>query len=366
MDFYRVTTALFAVALAAAGTLASNHPSTPSASPRLGHQVQGSSDAVIPLSASFTSGSAGWLLGLPPCARQGCTTLLLRRTVNAGRSWTRLPQPPARLSVFPSVGYGQPPSGPSDGLLVTRMSVGGGRVFAVFTRPVRRGCPHSVCPAQLYSARIGASSFRPVPGTADADGRTSNVVVLHGRAYLGAWYGIWASGGVGRSRQALLTGPASAATRWRRLPVPGGCGQFGFYLATARNQLIAGCAGQPGGAGGVPMQQKWVWLSSNGGRTWRAATRPPTVPGYLTTLTAAGGVLAESGDRADVHLSWDGGRTWHTSPSLSAPYTGDGSSGLAATMVTGRFGYAFTGYLYDPRLFVTRDAGHTWTPELIY
>lgn len=353
---------------------------------------------VIPLSASFVSASVGWLLAAPECARHGCRTLLLRKTTDGGRTWAAAAFPPARLSVFPSGGFGTPSGaagtvntvlfanaadgwlyGPgllatrdggsswhkvsTHGLQVVRMGAGDGMVFAVFTSPA---CHAGICPSQLYSARLGSENFQPLPGTAGADGAASTIAVLGSQAYVGAFYGFQMRHGVGVPRQALLTGPASGTSRWHALKLPGprgDCGPSGMFLATTGHALVLGCAGEPSAG----MQHKWVWVSQTGGRTWQQATSPPISPGYLTDLSAApSGTLAESGYRADVHLSWDDGHTWHTSASLGHAYQATGAAGLAVTMVTSSFGFTLVGDLYLPQIYLTRDGGHTWTAATVH
>jgi hypothetical protein len=139
-----------------------------------------------------------------------------------------------------------------------------------------------------------------------------------------------------------------------------------MFLATAGSQLLLGCAGQPAAGVPAPMQHKWLSLSRDGGRSWRQLTSPPTFAGYMTDVSLApGGPLAESGSDADPRFSWDGGRSWHTSPGLRAAYDASAGTGLAVTMVTHAFGFALDGYLYYPRIFLTRDSGHAWSAETV-
>jgi hypothetical protein len=361
---------------------------------------------VIPLSVSFISRSVAWMLALPPCARRGCRTLLLRRTADGGNTWASEPAPPARLSFFPSVVFGNLTDesasgvntvlfanasdgwiyGPgllatrdggrtwhkirTHGLLVTRMGTGDGHIFAVF-QDVRCDTAKDVCPSHLYAARVGSDSFRQIRGTVDANGITSSIVVSGRTAYVGAFYGLRYSHGVGTPLPGkLLMGPANASKPWHALKMPGPrgrrCDEFGMFLAAAGGRLALGCAGQPGGLPPGPMQHKWIYLSHTQGRAWRQVTSPPAIPGYMNGLSiTADGLIVESGSRADVHLSWDGGRTWHTSPSLNNAYTQPGDAGLAATMVTNKFGFAIEGSLYFPQIYFTHDGGHVWTSATV-
>ncbi|HEV2373990.1 MAG TPA: hypothetical protein VGS19_17770 [Streptosporangiaceae bacterium] len=352
---------------------------------------------VIPLSVSFVSPSQGWMLGVARCTpTAGCRTLLMRKTANGGRTWVRAPAPPAQLSVYGSVVFTNPAIGrpggvdtvlfanasdgwvygpgllathdggttwhriATHGLLVTRMTAGGGHILAVFQK-AHCGTT-AVCPSHLFTARVGSDSFRQLPGTAGAaGGTTSSIAISGGQAYVGALHPTRA----GLPHAALLTGSVNGSAPWHALNLPGrpgNCGMFGMFLAAAGPQLALGCAGQPGGAPPGPRQPKWIYLSTTGRRSWQQVTRPPAIPGYMTDLSAtAPGILAESGARANVHLSRDGGHTWHTSPSLARPYRATGGAGLAATMVNSHFGFATIDDPYLPRIYFTHDGGHTWT-----
>ena len=146
------------------------------------------------LSASFVSPSTGWVLAERPCespAKSCRPALLLRGTVNGGRTWFAVPAPPAPpadmfQSSPPRGGVGRIlftsardgwAAGPSlwrttDGGATWRrvpvpgpvagFTVAGGRMFAVIG-----GCTSAGhCAFRGYAAAAGAGNWRPVPGTA--------------------------------------------------------------------------------------------------------------------------------------------------------------------------------------------------------
>lgn len=336
--------------------------------------------ALSPISASFISASTGWLLAVPPCAAHGCRSLRMRETTDGGRHWLAVAAPPARVSSWPSVLFGDsPPEGPAGsvnsvlfastsdgwaygpglwathdgggrwhrvgtgGMPVTGMAAGNGRVIAVFSR-----CPAGQpCRPQVYSSPAGADAWEPVAGTAGAGADT---VIAGPTGYVTA--------SLGGARPVLLAGPADgAAPRQARL-IPCRLRELGGYvlpLAAAGSVLVLGCGGQPA----VGNQVKRLYLSEDGGGTWRRLARLPFL-GYLgaVSVTAAGTIFA-SGGRSDVYISRDGGRTWHTSPGLRRADSGDG---LAAAMITSSEGFVLQASIYYKQIWFTYDAGRHWTP----
>ncbi len=357
----------------ALGSLAAcTGPAAPAVLPALG-----------PVSASFVSASTGWLLAVPPCAARGCRSLRVRETTDGGRSWFAVPAPPARVSGWPSVIFGEsPPEGPAGsvnsvifasrsdgwaygpglwathdggarwhrvetrGMAVTGMAAGNGRVIAVFAR-----CPAGKpCQSRVYASPAGTDAWEPVPGTTGAG---AGVVIAGPTGYVTA------------SRDGappvLLAGPAGGAGPWRARPVPCRQRELGgdvVPLAAAGSVLVLGCGGQPGAG----MQVKRLYVSDNGGTSWRRLARLPRL-GYLgaVSLTPAGTILA-SGGRSDVHISRDGGQTWHTSPSLRRA---DSADGLAATMITSSQGFVLQASIYYKQVWFTYDGGAHWTPVTI-
>ena len=167
----------------------------PAAEPRrapLGATVVHGGRALTVLSASFVSASAGWLLATP-CADQvqTCRTVVVRKTVDGGRTWSAVHAP----DVPPAdIFQGSPPAnavgtilftsartgwafGPAlwqtrDGGLTWRkmrgpggpvldLSVAGDRALAVTGRC---GVDYPACSFRVYSAAAGSDDWRAILG----------------------------------------------------------------------------------------------------------------------------------------------------------------------------------------------------------
>jgi hypothetical protein len=341
------------------------------------------------LSATFVSARTGWALGAQPCQGAGCPRLELRMTTDRGRHWFAVPTPPAGVAAVGGRSAADAVStvrfadtkdgwafGPglwathdgghtwhrigTHGLAVRDLAAGDGRVIAALGR-----CPAAAADCrrfQVFSSPVTADRWRPVPGTAGT-GVIGGITVAAGTGYLAA---VTQPRGAGRPAMTLLAGPADSAVAWRRLaaPCPAAFRVFATLAATPRRALAVGCGSEPGAGS----QRKRVYYSPTGGRSWRRLADPPA-GGYLgrVSITAAGTIVL-SGGRSDVYLSWDGGRTWHTSPSLdqAAGLAGAGFS-LDAAMTTSTQGFAIQeGRIYRRQMWFTSDAGHTWTPVTLH
>jgi len=329
---------------------------------------------VGPTSATFVSASTGWLIGLKICSKPDCSALELRKTTDGGRHWFPVTAPPApALSlharpdsvsqlVFANTtdGWAFDPGlwathdgGASwhlvdtHGLEVTSLAASAGHAVAVLS-PCK---PFTACGKfRVDTAAVGSDKWLAVPGTA---GRGLATVTTSGKT---GYLGILPGPGVGAPR--LLAGPVSGRARWRPLQVP--CrqdwGADGPALGAApRGTLVLACGSEPGAGN----QRKQAYLSANDGRTWRRLANPPT-SGYLgqVAVTSAGTIFI-SGDRSDVYISRDGGRSWHTSASLDRADIGDG---LAATMVTSTEGFVLQATVHLGQIWLTYNDGRTWQP----
>jgi hypothetical protein len=337
------------------------------------------------LSASFVSPSMGWLLAELPCAHpvSRCgNTVLMRETVNGGRTWFAVPAPPAlpadmSQSTPPPGGVGRVwftsardgwVTGPSlwrttDGGAIWRrvpvpgpvsdFTVVGGRMFAVIG-----GCGSSGnCAYRGYTAAVGAGTWRPVPGTA-ITGTAGSSVQLAVSGSVG--YLLAIAGGLGKPL--LLTGPVTGSARWRSLPVPCAGGDSGA-LAAAGGWLFLGCGGEPGAGN----QLKKGYLTRDGGLKWHPVASPP-LGGYLGSASMSpGGTVFLSGKRMDVYISRDRGGSWHLSPGLArSAGTAEAGFPLLATTVTDTFGVVIQQGVYSRQVWLTRDGGGHWTPVTVH
>ncbi len=339
--------------------------------------------ALTVLSASFVSGSAGWLLATP-CADQvqTCRTVVMRKTVDGGRTWFAVPAPdapPADMSqgsppgnavgaiVFTSAGEGwafgpalwqtrdggatwrklSVPGGP-----VRDLAVAAGRVLAVTGRCGDGGW---ACSFRVYSAAAGSDDWRAVPDAAGAGVLSAQLVVSGAVGYVFA-----VTDDLGKPL--LLAGPVTGAARWRPVPDPCSGAWSGALAAAAGGWLFLGCGLEPGAGN----QVKAAWLSDDGGRSWRKIASPPS-GGYLGGASASPGeTIFLSGSRMDLYISRDQGRSWHESLSLrnAAGLAGAGFP-LTASTITDTRGFAFQEGVDQQQVWLTSDGGRHWTPVTV-
>jgi photosystem II stability/assembly factor-like uncharacterized protein len=342
---------------------------------------------VSPLSASFVSASTGWLLAGAECST-GCK-LVMRKTVDGGRRWASAPAPAAPAGVLDwlpgtpvpasavvkvhfannSDGWAYEPGlwwthdggrhwarVNTHGWMVLSLASGDGRVIAAFGRDVDSGSA-ALAQVRVMSAPVRSDRWRPLPGAAGANLAWLGAAVSGRTGYVPAQVRAGAHGGGGASTE-LLAGPVDGSGRWHLVPLP--CHTYWDFVdtvaASPNGKLALGCAGQPL----LGLQQyKRVWVSANSGRTWHRFADLP-MPGRMieVSITSAGTVL-ESGYESDVYITWNGGKSWQTSPSLSSADLGDG---LFATMITDADGYVLQNSYYFPQIYFTRNKGHTWKP----
>jgi photosystem II stability/assembly factor-like uncharacterized protein len=325
------------------------------------------------MSVSFVSPRVGWLLGE---RGERASRVLMRATVNGGKTWVAVPAPAAPAAdMFQS---SRPPDAVGSILFTSRrdgwafgpalwrttdggatwrrervpgpvanLEVTGNRMIAVITRPGDAGL-------RLYAATAGRDDWRPVPGAAVADFRGESLAVSGGRGYLLASLSSLA-------RPVLLTGPADGGGRWHAVPVP--CpGGWSAAIAATPGWLFVGCGGEPGAGN----QLKTGYVSRDGGRAWHQVAGPP-MGGYLGgAAMSPGGTIFLSGERMDIYISRDRGRSWHESPSLrnAAGLAGAGFS-LAAATLTDRIGVAFEKGAGTRQVWLTGDGGRRWTPVTV-
>jgi photosystem II stability/assembly factor-like uncharacterized protein len=332
------------------------------------------------LSASFVSASTGWLLATPCAVQvQTCRTVVMRKTVDGGRTWLAVPAPDAppaysspsangvRVLLFTSALAGWA-FGPAlwqtrdGGATWQKMSVPGGPVQdlgvaadRVLAATGRCGIGTWTCSFRVYSAAAGSDDWRAVPAAAGTTVRPARLVVSGGAGYVLAMT-------AGLGKPLLLGGPVNGNTRWRPLPDP--ChGAWSAALATAPGGwLFLGCGLDPSAG----QQIKAAYLSGDGGRSWRQVASPPS-SGYLGSASMSpAGTIFLSGGRMDLYVSPDRGRSWHESPGLksAASLAGAGFS-LTGSTISDTHGFAVQFGVYQQQLWLTSDGGRHWTPVTI-
>jgi hypothetical protein len=335
------------------------------------------------LSASFVSASAGWLLATP-CADQvqTCRTVVVRKTVDGGRTWSAVhapDAPPADIFqgspsanevgtiLFTSARAGwafgpalwqtgdgghtwrkmRGPGGP-----VQDLGVAGDRVLVVTSRCRNSG---SACTFRVYSALDGSDHWRVVPGATVTGVQTAQLAVSGDVAYLFA-----IAGDLGKPL--LIAGPVNSSAPWRSAPEPCTGAWSGALAAAPGGWLFLGCGLEPGAGN----QVKNAYLSDDEARSWRTLATPP-FGGYLAGASMSpGGTIFLSGGRMDVYISWDRGRSWHESPSLhyAAGLAGAGLP-LAGLTVTDSEGFALQEGAFPQQVWLSRDGGRHWTPVTV-
>ena len=339
--------------------------------------------ALTVLSASFVSASVGWLLATP-CADQvrTCRTVLMRKTVDGGRTWFAVPAPDAPAA---DIYQGSPPADAVGAILFTgagegwafgpalwqtrdggatwrKTSVPGGpvldvamaadRVLAVTGRCADGG---RACSVRVYSRAARSDQWRAVPGAAGTGVRGARLVVSGGVGYVFAM-------AADLGKPLLLAGPADGSARWRSRPDPCRAAWSGALAAAPGGWLFLGCGLEPGAG----EQIKAAYLSGDGGRSWREVASPPS-GGYLggASMSPAGTIFL-SGGRMDVYVSRDHGRSWHESPSL-ANAAGQAGAGfpLVGSTITDTRGVTFQEGVDQQQVWLTSDGGRHWTPVTV-
>jgi hypothetical protein len=339
--------------------------------------------ALTVLSASFVSPSTGWLLATP-CAEQvqTCRAVVMRKTVDGGRTWFAVPAPDAPPAdqyqgsppanavgavVFTSAGTGWA-FGPAlwqtrdggatwrkmrlSGGPVQDLGVAGDRVLAVTGRCGDAG---RACSFRVYSAAAGSDDWQAVPGAAGTGIRSARLVVSGDVGYL---FAVTADLG----KPLLISGPAHGSVRWRSVPDPCRGAWSGALAAAPDGWLFLGCGLEPGAGN----QVKAAYLSGDGGCSWQKIASPP-FGGYLAGASMSpGGTIFLSGGRMDIYVSRDRGRSWHQSPSLaSAAGLAGAGLPLVGSTVTDTQGFAFQEGPGQQQLWLTSDGGLHWIPVTV-
>jgi len=329
------------------------------------------------IGASFVSANDGYLLGitLKNCWADATSKLRLRKTTDGGLRWTPLTAPPAPWGGIAPDGTGRVPAdgvtsvlfadardgwayGPglwathdggaswqrigTKGWAVQSMAATDGHVVATLLScdPHASNCdrPSPV----VRTSPVGRDAWRPVSGAA---GEVRTV-----RA--GTGYAV--SPGVGQygTDVSMFTGPADGSARWvsRRLPCQPGA--IALTAVTASRLLLA-CA-----LLGAHPATTSLYASSDAGVHWTRFAVLGLFDGAGAIEQTADGTVLVAGIYDGVELSRDGGRTWTKPATVDGSLSVQGGGPLAADLVTSQDGYVL-GDLGP--LWITRDAGHTWT-----
>jgi hypothetical protein len=345
-------------------TTASAQPASGSPPPPKGFEAD---------SASFGSASTGFVLGARNCSELPCKALL-EKTVNGGKTWTSVPVPAVSLEpTFTSTPRSSVSTvrfeNASDGWLFgpgfwatttggkhwRKISLPGeaiavaasdGEVFAVI-QPADGG----FLQAKLYESQVGSSRWTLVSKVAP-----QNAVTVYGHS---VWAGIapnlWTSTDSGK--------------HWTKLTFkcPQGAISASQVAAASTKDVVIACSDQGYPQPGFSI--KYVYTSSNGGRTFHEVGQPPepaqvgilaTPPGRPQDITLSGASGASY-----LYRSVNGGRDWHT-----ATFYDGGLDFRDLAYVSSTTGYLihYNGgpvLAYGLGLVKTTNAGFTWKPVAI-
>jgi photosystem II stability/assembly factor-like uncharacterized protein len=331
--------------------------------------------AIIPASASFVSGTTGWLLGL---ASPGASRIVLCRTADGGHHWSPVPAPPAPLA-YRSTGGSSPAIstepdavsravfadqrdgwafGPglwathdggvhwhrigTSGAIVAKLTATPGRVVAVFSR--QGGTMFTA-----YTSPAEADGWRPVPGGSGAGGAAAPDLAVSGRTgYLASDHAPLPG-----SPAMLLTGPADGSARWQRYPLPcAGSMVVAVTAATGPGSGVA-CAG----VGFHPTPTR-VYRSVSRGRTWQRLADLVLEDSVGSVSAAPDGTILVSGQYSGVLVSSDRGQSWHPVSAVDDSEAVQGGGIVTAVMVTDQLGFAV---VTSAAFWLTHDGGRTWT-----
>ena len=344
---------------------------------------------------TWVSEDTGWALSAARCGRLLCPRIAA--TVNGGRSWTALPDPPAYLSTSSAATYcTRPPCvdhlrfatatigylfGPS--LLITRD--GGETWTRVASPPVESlepgpdtvvrlvydhdGCP-GPCQRTLEAAPAGSDHWRVLLADLSADTSSSavNAQVIRAGAeviYVPIYGNLAAGAG---TQQTTIYRSLDAGRSWARLADPcGGAGaglRDAIAIAAAPGGLLAAlCTTRNASTYGYS-----VVSSTDDGASWRARRPVPAWAQFSPDHIAAAGpstmVITNSPAAGSgrytyrLMLSSDGGKAWSSVASdpeqlePNAPYAT--YLGFQDSLVGRWVGY-------QRLIWTTTDGGRHWT-----
>ncbi len=325
-------------------------------------------------SASFVSAQTGFVLGARGCSRLPCKALL-EETVSGGKTWAAVPAPAVELvpqyttspqTAVSTVRF----ENASDGWLfnpglwqttsggkqwhrvslpgtVVSVAAGAGEVFAV-VEPAVGGYNA----AKLYKSAVGSGTWTLVPGVYPA-----NTVTVSGSS---AWAGI--------APQIWTT--ANSGKTWTKLSFrcPSAYPASSSVAAASPADIALACSNQGDPQPGSSYKE--VFVSANGGASFRKAGQPPT-PGEVGDLAMPPGnpqviMMTAASGASFLFRSHNGGTTWQ-----ETEYFDGGLDFRDLAFASGTTGYVihFSGgpvLAYGLGLMKTVNAGSHWTTVTIH
>jgi hypothetical protein len=296
------------------------------------------------LSVTYTDARHLWVLGLPCINQPTCSRLVVRGSIDGGRTWpVRHPVP--ALPSFLEKGQSHPYvsklqyATPRDAYVfgpALLTSHNGGKTWAwqkgigavEAVQPIGDQvwavsvlCPRAgACPVYLYRSPTSHDTWHrsPLPLRSPAGGvQAGSGVQIVGASDGRVWILAQQAATAAQVPKSALIGTTTSGRAWVRLPDPCTPAESWIDRLSTRDgiHLWLVCGGQPS-AGGEPFS---LYRSAERGRQWRviASNDPkPGVPhfvygGYVDSLAITGPQTAWfSLDRGTLFTTTDGGRSW--------------------------------------------------------
>jgi hypothetical protein len=349
-------------ALAVVGALLTAGPPTPAFALTSGPNAT----AFAPTSVTFVSLSTGWALGTIPCSPGG-RCLGLRRTTDAGRSWSPGPLPAALVRAADRKVAGASAGCCGAGLSVRFADVRDGWIYGGLVVPSPYGA--SIAPA-LWSTHDAGLIWQnqPLPGLS-SEGPIFDLEAAAGRAYFMAQT---TSGG------ATMESSPVAQDNWRAelsLGTPAGGAQpsGAFVLHGSSGWLIEGNDRGTAGSARLDGNGQWTAWSPPCGPVGNSFAVPAaSTSSNLVAVCVMGGFaypLSRSAPRGAVlgsswlYFSYDGGKTFQPGPELGLRQDlfGDVLASPAPGVILISRSYFGHGDVNEQDLRASFDGGHHWT-----
>lgn len=338
-------------------------------------------------SVTFVSQETGWVIGqagTPGHCFNGNICTSLARTDNSGRTWFGLHAPDtgspdggsgvSQIRFLDGVnGWAFGPalwathdSGqnwtavPLGGRRVLSLETVGSEAFAVVARCTGTGTDFAADCTRfwLYSTPASNDHWAQVPGTGSvsvpAGSPSSATIVLTGTQ--GYWY----------TPEGMLSGPVTDGASWSTVgtsalpcapgaPQPDGRPSAGQLAASGSAELALAC---PGNAQAGGSQQETIYVSPDGGQSWRQQGTL-TIDGTATSLAAATGGVMTLATTHCIDVSTDNGATWRTAH--RGPAGGFSYVGLTSSVQ----GVAVPADSSQHAVWFSYDGARTWTRSAI-
>lgn len=316
---------------------------------------------------AFATPSVGWAVAGRTSG--GRLDVVIRRTDDGGSSWKN--SAPISLASDIPVGvrfgslnrgwlYGPGLWTSHDGGATWANTQLGGRVLAVAPAGsslwvLQASCATAEgCPAQLIDVGPDGTGRRPLTGFPQSSTMSGLLRVTPAIAYA------FDSGPDMLSSEIWVTHDAGAT--WAKQAVPCTPASFGVPALASLDGVVIwlACPTEPGAGA----QEKSIYLSTDGGRTWalRARSFDPvegtiTKGGYIRQLVLATPAHAFLGlSRYPMLVSLDSGKTWRDA---GVPNEADGGA-ISPWFVDSFHGWTAT-FGHDRHLWRTLDGGATWS-----